>query len=188
LGSGQILDSHGADGGWWYSYTDATNDHGSGTVSWDNTAGLWSIKIDSIGKISVTMTNGAGAANPYTGIGFNWISDLNGGEGPYSLVGKTGLCVRYKSDKQVTMELKWDGNKYGYATFGVNLLPVTVETSRSIDFKNFARGYADATHPGLTIDTALTQTSGVQFKYAGAAGSSAHFELLGLGFSGSCTN
>ena len=188
LGSGQILDAQSADGGWWYSYTDATNDGGSGTVSWANDVGLWSQKIDSLGYIAVTMSNGTGAAYPYTGIGFNWISDANGGEGPYSIAAKTGLCVRYKSDKPITMELKWSGATYGYANFAVTLAAATVATTRSALFASFKQGYADALHPGLSIDTALAQTSGVQFKFAGNAGTAAHFELYGLGFNGACTN
>jgi len=186
VGAGQVLNSDGIDGGWWYSYTDATNDGGSGTVSIGNTDGEWSTSIEDHGKIVVTMNNGVGAAYPFTGIGFNWISDEAGGEGPFAITTKTGLCVRYKSTAALSIELKWDGNTYGYATFQASLPKTATETSKLLLFSTFKRGYTDKDHPNLTITDALTNTTGVQIKFAGAAGTSADLELSGIGFSGAC--
>jgi len=186
IGSGQVLDLAGVDGGWWYSYSDADNDDGASTVSWGNASGEWSDNIDTQGKISVSFTTGAGFDYPFAGIGFNWISDDNGGEGPYDVSAATGLCLNYTSAANMTLELKWDGTTYGYATFGATITKQATAAAKDYAFSTFKRGYTDADHPGITIAQALTYTTGVQLKYAAAAGGANALEVFAIGTTGSC--
>jgi len=189
VGSGQILQLDGTtDGGWWYSYNDSSNG-GASTVSWGNGSGEFSDKIDLNGMIDVTFNNGAGYAYPFTGIGFNWISDDAGGEGPYTVSAVTGYCATYAGTGATVLEMKWDGLTYGYSTYQVTMAKTTGSVTKDMLFSTFKRPYAEKDYPAgasIALAQAQTLTSGVQFGFKGAAGTTEELKLYAFGTAGSC--
>lgn len=171
-------------GGWWYAYSDADSDGGTSTVSWGNEEGEFNTKIEAAGAIDVNFTLAAGFDYPFAGVGFNWLSEEDGGPAPHPISSKQGLCVTYSSTGRVVMELKWNGMTYGWDTF-VTSMPATAGVQQTLnkvwgDFKQ--EGWGDP----QVIATALSQTEGVQFKFGGSAGATANLKIFALGWSGTC--
>lgn len=159
-----------ANGAKWYEYTDVQE--GGTTIIQRPEGNTYEKCYGNCGMVWF----GDGHGYPFAGIGF----DLNQGGGTFDVTGWKGLCIAYKSDRDLLLRLDpEDANAYNHVLPQVVLGPVPKDSSYRI--RNFLwENFSDA-NGGVSAEQIAKELKGIFVAFEGTAGDSLFFNVLQIG-------
>ena len=159
-----------ANGAKWYEYTDA--EVRAGTIIQRPEGNTYEQCYGNCGMVWYDES----FISPFAGIGF----DLNQGGGTFDVTGWKGLCIAYKSDRDLLLRLDpEDANAYNHVLPQVVLGPVPKDSSYRI--RNFLwENFSDA-NGGVSAEQIAKELKGIFVAFEGTAGDSLFFNVLQIG-------
>jgi hypothetical protein len=177
-----VLD--GEPGGYWYNYNDSA-DGGNTVVSPGNGEGEFEAAIAELGYLRADVTIGDTSESnlyPFGGVAFDWIPvDMGEDKLPGDLSAHTILCVSYKSNTTVTINMTQVGQP-GFDSFSANIAKSeeVINTMQIPFYRFFQGGWGDAFDKDLEAQEAL------QFQLKGRPGDELWLEIYSIGFESEC--
>ena len=174
--------------GYWYEYTDA-NDDGTSKFTWpddveENTYGnFFGPLTEAYGGIKGSITLGDGYEYPYSGLGFNILSDKQEGA---DITVWQGICLAYESNIGFGIELGVENEKEvtGYDNYKATVGKAATATATDFPWSKFRQA-----NWGTAVDqeVVLQKTAAIKLKFEGSAGTSGDFRICQIGSLGKCT-
>ena len=174
--------------GYWYEYTDA-NDDGTSKFTWpddveENTYGNFLGPLtEAYGGIKGSITLGDGYEYPYSGLGFNILSDKQEGA---DITVWQGICLAYESNIGFGIELGVENEKEvtGYDNYKATVGKAATATATDFPWSKFRQA-----NWGTAVDqeVVLQKTAAIKLKFEGSAGTSGDFRICQIGSLGKCT-
>lgn len=159
-----------ANGAKWYEYTDA--EVRAGTIIQRPEGNTYEQCYGNCGMVWYDES----FISPFAGIGF----DLNQGGGTFDVTGWKGLCIAYKSDRDLLLRLDPENaDAYNHVLPQVVLGPVPKDSSYRI--RNFLwENFSDA-NGGVSAEQIAKELKGIFVAFEGTAGDSLFFNVLQIG-------
>ena len=174
--------------GYWYEYTDE-NDDGTSKFTWpddveENTYGnFFGPLTEAYGGIKGSITLGDGYEYPYSGLGFNILSDKQEGA---DITVWQGICLAYESNIGFGIELGVENEKEvtGYDNYKATVGKAATATATDFPWSKFRQA-----NWGTAVDqeVVLQKTAAIKLKFEGSAGTSGDFRICQIGSLGKCT-
>ena len=174
--------------GYWYEYTDS-NDDGTSHFTWpadveENTYGnFFGPLTEAYGGIKGSITLGDGYEYPYSGLGFNILSDKQEGA---DITVWQGICLAYESNIGFGIELGVENEKEvtAYDNYKATVGKAATPTATDFPWSKFRQA-----NWGTAVDqeVVLQKTAAIKLKFEGSAGTSGDFRICQIGSLGKCT-
>ena len=174
--------------GYWYEYTDS-NDDGTSHFTWpadveENTYGnFFGPLTEAYGGIKGSITLGDGYEYPYSGLGFNILSDKQEGA---DITVWQGICLAYESNIGFGIELGVENEKEvtAYDNYKATVGKAATPTATDFPWSKFRQA-----NWGTAVDqeVVLQKTAAIKLKFEGSAGTSGDFRICQIGSLGQCT-
>ena len=174
--------------GYWYEYTDS-NDDGTSHFTWpadveENTYGnFFGPLTEAYGGIKGSITLGDGYEYPYSGLGFNILSDKQEGA---DITVWQGICLAYESNIGFGIELGVENEKEvtAYDNYKATVGKAATPTATDFPWSKFRQA-----NWGTAVDqeVVLQKTAAIKLKFEGSAGTSGDFRICQIGSLGMCT-
>lgn len=174
--------------GYWYEYTDS-NDDGTSHFTWpadveENTYGnFFGPLTEAYGGIKGSITLGDGYEYPYSGLGFNILSDKQEGA---DITVWQGICLAYESNIGFGIELGVENEKEvtAYDNYKATVGKAATATATDFPWSKFRQA-----NWGTAVDqeVVLQKTAAIKLKFEGSAGTSGDFRICQIGSLGKCT-
>ena len=174
--------------GYWYEYTDS-NDDGTSHFTWpadveENTYGnFFGPLTEAYGGIKGSITLGDGYEYPYSGLGFNILSDKQEGA---DITVWQGICLAYESNIGFGIELGVENEKEvtAYDNYKATVGKAATPTATDFPWSKFRQA-----NWGTAVDqeVVLQKTAAIKLKFEGSAGTSGAFRICQIGSNGQCT-
>ena len=174
--------------GYWYEYTDS-NDDGTSHFTWpadveENTYGnFFGPLTEAYGGIKGSITLGDGYEYPYSGLGFNILSDKQEGA---DITVWQGICLVYESNIGFGIELGVENEKEvtAYDNYKATVGEAATPTATDFPWSKFRQA-----NWGTAVDqeVVLQKTAAIKLKFEGSAGTSGDFRICQIGSLGKCT-
>ena len=177
-----------ATAGYWYEYTDE-NDDGTSKFTWpaDVEANAYNNFFGPLTEaymgIKGSITLGDGYEYPYSGIGFNVLSDQQEGA---DITAWEGICLAYESTIGFGIELGVENEKEvtAYDNYKATVGKAATSTIADYAWNKFKQGKWGTV---VDQDVVLKATAAIKLKFEGSAGTSGDFRICQIGSLGMCT-
>ena len=177
-----------ATAGYWYEYTDE-NDDGTSKFTWpaDVEANAYNNFFGPLTEaykgIKGSITLGDGYEYPYSGLGFNVLSDKQEGA---DITAWEGICLAYESTIGFGIELGVQNEKEvtAYDNYKATVGKAAAATTADFAWSKFKQGKWGTV---VDQDVVLKATAAIKLKFEGTAGTSGDFRICQIGSLGQCT-
>ena len=177
-----------ATAGYWYEYTDE-NDDGTSKFTWpaDVEANAYNNFFGPLTEaykgIKGSITLGDGYEYPYSGLGFNVLSDKQEGA---DITAWEGICLAYESTIGFGIELGVQNEKEvtAYDNYKATVGKAATATTADFAWSKFKQGKWGTV---VDQDVVLKATAAIKLKFEGTAGTSGDFRICQIGSLGRCT-
>ena len=174
--------------GYWYEYNDKDYE-GTSYFTWpaDVEANAYNNFFGPLTEaymgIKGSFTLGDGYEYPYSGIGFNVLSDQQEGA---DITAWEGICLAYESTIGFGIELGVENEKEvtGYDNYKATVGKAPVSTVQDFAWDKFKQGKWGTV---VDQDVVLKATAAIKLKFEGTAGTSGDFRICQIGSLGMCT-
>ena len=174
--------------GYWYEFTDE-KEEGTSYFTWpddieeDTYGNFFGPLTEAYGGIKGSITLGDGYEYPYSGLGFNILSDKQEGA---DITVWQGICLAYESNIGFGIELGVENEKEvtGYDNYKATVGKAATATAADFPWSKFRQA-----NWGTAVDqeVVLAKTAAIKLKFEGSAGTSGDFRICQIGSLGKCT-
>ena len=174
--------------GYWYEYNDKDYE-GTSYFTWpaDVEANAYNNFFGPLTEaymgIKGSITLGDGYEYPYSGIGFNVLSDQQEGA---DITAWEGICLAYESTIGFGIELGVENEKEvtAYDNYKATVGKAATSTIADYAWNKFKQGKWGTV---VDQDVVLKATAAIKLKFEGTAGTSGNFHICQIGSLGQCT-